>query len=373
MACRNPVFSFIIPCFNQSDYLNDCFQAFIDQNFKEWEAILVNDGSTDQTSVMGRAFLKSDPRIRYIEQENQGLSAARNAGIKLAKGEFLLFLDADDWIAANCLTSYVHVIQSNPQVNLFRCGYSYWDMPLGKEYHSHLPSDDGLIYPGVLTQNIGPCHSILIKRDFAEKLGGFDTTLRSCEDWDFWIRAGKMGAKIYSIPDVLVGYRYVPDSMSRNPLVMYEALTEVSRRAGQPDIRLPKEAPFNQVVELDYPSIQKKHLIRMVGVLLHQGKVHQAAEWYLKEKERWSWEETDRDWKGLATYLSWGYFFEPHQIDTLLSKTSGDLAAFFKMLGYSKPKIQLLLRLIFEPQLKRRNHQEYGKLIGGIKNKLGWY
>jgi len=353
--------------------LEDCFNSLFIQEIESWEVILVNDGSTDQTETIALAFAEGDSRIYYFDQENQGLSAARNAGIRLSKGDFLLFLDADDWLEPNCLRSYSTLIKSHSDLDLFRCGYAYWNNPNGRRFHDHRPFSNGSIFPGVLTQNIGPCHSILIRRSFAEQLGGFDTTLKSCEDWDFWIRAGKMGAKIYSISDVLVGYRYVPDSMSRNPLVMYEALTEVSRRAGQPDIRLPKEAPFNQVVELDYPSIQKKHLIRMVGVLLHQGKVNQAAEWYLKEKERWSWEETDRDWKGLATYLSWGYFFEPHQIDTLLSKTSGDLAVFFMVLGYSKPKIQLLLRLIFEPQLKRRNHQEYGKLIGGIKNKLGWY
>ncbi|MCU0402841.1 MAG: glycosyltransferase, partial [Algoriphagus sp.] len=318
-------------------------------------------------------FLRLDPRFSLVNQANSGLSASRNVGIELSKGKYLNFLDSDDWVESSFLIRVIKLIDEFPEFALIRTGYGYWDKPNGFCFHRHIPAQENEVYPKILYQNLGPCHSLVIKKELVNRIGNFDPSLKSCEDWDFWIRAGKMGAKIYSISKVLVGYRYVPDSMSRNPLVMYEALSEVSRRAGQPDKRLPKEAPFNQVVELDYPSIQKKHLIRMVGVLLHQGKVNQAAEWYLKEKESWSWEETDRDWKGLATYLSWGYFFEPHQIDTLLSKTSGDLAAFFKVLGYSKPKIQLLLRLIFEPQLKRRNHQEYGKLIGGIKNKLGWY
>lgn len=369
----NPDFSIIIPCYNQSHFLEDCFNSLFIQEAKSWEAILVNDGSSDQTESIGRNFAKRDSRVRYIKQENQGLSAARNTGMKIAKGELLLFLDADDWLELNCLKNYSRVISSNPEVTILRCGYSYWDKPSGRRFHSHLPCSIDNIYPSVLTHNIGPCHSILIRREFAESLGGFDISLKSCEDWDFWIRAGKMGAKIYTIPEFLVGYRYVPTSMSRNPRVMYDSLTEVSRRAGIPDHRLPKDASYNHAVDLDYSNIQKKHLIRMLGVMLHQGKAKEAGDWYSKEKKAWNWDEEDTDWMGLSTYLSWGYFFQPNQIEELLTDTTKDLTDFFSQLGYSKNKIKKLNRMIFEPQLKRRNHQRFGRLFGAVLNKLNWY
>lgn len=368
-----PVFSIIIPCYNHGKFLSDCLNSITNQNFTGWEAILVNDGSTDDTEEIVKDLIKEESRIKYIYQENQGLSASRNTGMAAAKGEYLVFLDADDWLFPDCLKTYSNFLRENPESKLLRCGYAYWDHPKGRKYHTHYPVGDGLIYPTVLTQNIGPCHSVLIRRDFAESLGGFDNSLKSCEDWDFWICAGKMGARIDSISETLVAYRYVPHSMSRNPLVMYEALTEVSRRAGKSDERFPKDAPYNHAAELDYPSIQKKHLIRMLGVMLYQGKAWEAAEWYAKEKKVWMWEEEDTDWKGLSSYLSWGYFFDSDQIEKLITQTASGLAIFFKLLGYSPAKSQSLIKMIFEPQLKRKNHLNYGKLLGGVKNKLGWY
>lgn len=368
-----PKFSIVIPCFNQSEYLDDCFHSLFQQKFEAWEAILVNDGSSDETDSIGRNLAKRDSRILYIEQENLGLSAARNVGIKIAKGEFLLFLDSDDWLEPNCLKSYADVIPSNPEIKLFRCGYVYKDKPSGRRFHSHLPSSNGDTYPGVLTQNIGPCHSILIRRSFVEKLGGFDQSLKSCEDWDFWIRAGKMGARIQSISKVLVGYRYLPNSMSRNPRVMYDSLSEVSRRAVAFDLRLPEEAPKNQEYNLDFPEIQKNHLIRMLGVMIHQGKVEKSIIWYQEEQKKWNWRVEKKDWKYLSTYLSWGYFFEPVEIKHLLQKTKKDLNLFFIGLGYTDSEANEIIRMVFEPQLKRRNHQRFGKYFGALLNRLEFY
>jgi len=366
-------FSIVIPTFNHAKFLNDSFLSIHNQNFLNWEALILDDGSQDDTIEISNRIISLDPRFSYKFQTNQGLSAARNTGMGLAKGEFLLFLDADDWLEASCLESYSRLIESYSDVDLFRCGYAYWDRPDGRKFHAHLPFANGSIYPDVLTHNIGPCHSILIRRSFAEQLGGFDTRLNSCEDWDFWMRAGKMGAKIVSIPQVLVAYRYVPNSMSRNPRVMYEALTEVSRRAGIPDTRLPAEAKYNQSTPLDYPEIQKKHLITMLGVMLHQGRHQEAVEWYLSEAAKWNWKVFDLDWKRLSSYLSWGYFFEPDEIKVLLDNVKPTLNQFFLGLGNSISNSVQLVRMVMAPQLKKRNHQRWGSVVGGLKNKLGWY
>ncbi|MCS5489024.1 glycosyltransferase family 2 protein [Algoriphagus limi] len=370
MDYPNIQFSIIIPCYNHSKYLNDCFESILCQGFQNWEAILVNDGSKDDTEEIAKKLIKQESRIKYFYQENRGLSAARNTGMAVARGEYLLFLDADDWLYPDCLKTYSEFLKENPKSELFRCGYSYWNYPDGRKYHSHNPGEDGLIYPKVLTQNIGPCHSILIRRDFAECFGGFDSSLKSCEDWDFWIRAGKMGARMESISETLVAYRYVPNSMSRNPQVMYQALTEVSQRAGIKDPRLPKDAPFNQDYDLDYAEIQKKHLIRMLGVMLHQGKVHEAIEWYREEKEKWNWKIKAKDWSGLSSYLSWGYFFEIKDIEELQKETFLYVEHFFIHLGYSKKESLNHSRMVFAPQLKKMNHIRYGKVFGAIINRI---
>jgi glycosyltransferase involved in cell wall biosynthesis len=370
----NPEFSIIIPCYNHSHFLEDCFNSIFGQRAESWEAILVNDGSIDYTKEIGLGLSVKDSRIKYIEQENRGLSAARNAGMSLAKGKFLLFLDADDWLESTCLMTYLNRMRTYPEFDLFRCSYSYWDRPKGRKYHSHiLNSGIGELVPDILTQNIGPCHSILIRRSFAEKVGGFDSSLNSCEDWDYWIRAGKMGAKMISIPDCLVAYRYVPKSMSRNPKVMYESLTEVSRRASKVDFRIPNESKYNREISLDYASIQKKHLILLLGVMLHQGYEKEAQEWYLEEALKWNWKIEDKDWKSLSSYLSWGYFFEKDEVDFLTQEFKSKLSSFFQSLNYELSDSIRLARMVMEPQLKKRNHQLFGKSIGGLKNKLGWY
>lgn len=367
------VFSIIIPCHNHGNFLPDALNSLIEQSFTNWEAIVINDGSTDNSREVVKSYGEIDKRIQLFNQSNQGLSASRNVGISNSSGRYLIFLDADDWLEPNALESFAKAVDLNPNFELYRCGYAYRDQPNLQEYHVHRPIGDGEIFPNVLTHNLGPCNSILIKRYFAEKIDGFDCSLKCCEDWDFWIRAGKMGAKIHSIPEVLAGYRFVFNSMSRNPHVMYDALKEVSRRAGLPDSRLPKDLPYNKSIELDYPFIQKKHLIRMLGVMLHQGKVREAVDWFSNEKKVWNWTLTDTDWIQLSNYLSWRYFFEPEQIEQLLEDTAKYLIEFFTLLGYSPKKILKLIRMIFEPQLKRRNHQRYGRLFGATLNKLSWY
>ena len=368
-----PFFSIIIPCFNQGEFLNDCLDSILNQNYDSWEAILVNDGSTDHTEKVMKDWSKSDLRINFYSQNNQGLSSARNTGLKKAKGEYLIFLDSDDWLYYNCLRTFASFLNSNSPFELIRCGYAYWDMPNGKCLHIHQSELYDTIYPKILTQNIGPCHSIVICRTFAEKLGGFDPLLKSCEDWDFWIRAGKMGARINSIKDVLVAYRYVSTSMSRNPIVMYQALSEVSRRAGQKDSRLSNDAPFNLIYHLDFSQIQKNHLIRMLGVMLHQGKVNEAVEWFLNEKENWNLKINPNDWKALNSYLSWGYFFEKKEINLLFIYIFPKVKSFFLALGYSEIVSSRLSRMVFVPQLKKKNHIQFGRIIGAGLNKFGWY
>lgn len=370
---KEPFFSIIIPCYNQAHFLNDCVESILIQSFNSWEAIIINDGSQDDTETKSLEYSNKNSRIHYVYQSNQGLSAARNAGIKKASGQFLLFLDADDWLEPSCLATYSSLISTHPGFELYRCGYGYWNKPNNLCFHIHRPSGSGEIFPDILSKNIGPCHSILINKEFAIGLAGFDTQLKSCEDWDFWMQAGKRGASIFSISDVLVSYRYVPDSMSRNPKVMYEALTEVSRRAGSVDPRLPKSAPYNRSTDLDYPTIQKNHLITVLGVMLHQGKVAEALEWYRAEQQKWNWNVMPTDWKRLSSYLSWGYFFEATEIQELLATTKPVIVRFFLGLGYASHEAESLTRMVLAPQLKKRNHLRYGKFLGGVWNKMDWY
>ncbi|MDO9553107.1 glycosyltransferase [Rhodonellum sp.] len=367
----NPVFSIIIPSFNHSHFLEDCFNSLFAQKMESWEAILVNDGSTDSTKEIGERLAEKDVRIKYIGQENNGLSVARNRGISLAKGEFLLFLDADDWLESGCLSTYLTETENNSEFDLYRCGYAYWDRPRGRKFHTHLLNQSSSeLLPNVLSQNIGPCHSILIRRFLAKKLGGFDPNLKSCEDWDYWIRAGKMGARMFSIQDYLVAYRYVPTSMSRNPVQMYQALKEVSFRAVRKEPRIESDLPFNKDSEIDIEENLKFQLLRCIGVYLMQGNVSHSVDWFLEEKEKWNWKIQLKDFEGMNTYLSFRYFLERKEIDQILVETLPKFEEFFLGIGLSGKEKKKAIKFSFGPQLKRRNHYRYGKLMGALVNRL---
>ena len=90
--------SVIVPCYNQAHYLDECLQSVLDQTYQNWECIIVNDGSPDNTEEVAKKWVEKDSRFKYLLKENGGLSSARNAGINVAKGEWILPLDSDDRI-----------------------------------------------------------------------------------------------------------------------------------------------------------------------------------------------------------------------------------------------------------------------------------
>ncbi len=97
----NPLISVIVPCFNQAQFLDECLQSVLDQTYQNWECIIVNDGSSDDTEEIANKWSKNDERIKYIYKENEGLSSARNLGVKISLGEFIYFIDSDDSLNGN--------------------------------------------------------------------------------------------------------------------------------------------------------------------------------------------------------------------------------------------------------------------------------
>lgn len=134
----------------------------------------------------------------------------------------------------------------------------------------------------------------------------------------FWIRAVKFGAELKSTPAVLVAYRYIPVSMSRNPQQMYEALLIVSERAISIDSRVSSDASLNRNYDLDISQLAKLHFIKCLGVSLYQGKLEESITLYLEEKEKFSWEFEKTDWAGLSSNLSYKYFLSPTEIEQVL-------------------------------------------------------
>ena len=144
--------SIIIPAFNMGEYLQDCFDSVKKQSYSNLELLFINDGSTDNTLELMKAFEKEDKRVVVVSQENKGLSAARNAGIKRATGNYLMFLDSDDFLAEDAI-EYLHkMIDKEKKVKISVCSHiEYYNDKKQKDFNSgyktkELNVEDGLNY-----------------------------------------------------------------------------------------------------------------------------------------------------------------------------------------------------------------------------------
>jgi glycosyltransferase involved in cell wall biosynthesis len=209
-----PRVSVIIPTYNYSRFLGEAVRSVLKQTFSDFELIVVDDGSTDNTKEVVDSFV--DPRIRYIYQENRGVSAAQNTGIKASSGEYIAILGADDmWLPEN-LEFKVKVLDSRPEVGLVCSdGYIFDDgtgLTLGKMWHLYFPGLDPRIasrWPlrELLSRSgsfIRPQFTVLRREVFTE-VGYFDESLRIGEDWEMFIRAVQCFP--VEVLDVPLGYR----------------------------------------------------------------------------------------------------------------------------------------------------------------------
>jgi glycosyltransferase involved in cell wall biosynthesis len=214
-----PKVSVIIPCYNQGHYLRGALASVLAQTFDAWEAIVVDDGSIDDTGAVATSF--ADPRIRYIYQENQGLCAARNTGIRLARGEYLSFLDADDEWGPAFLARCVGVLERDSSL-----GFVYTRHRIMDAMGIDLPRVGGeVVTPGrfrhrIVEGGFFSCNAVLLCRDALQNVGDFDTDLTSLEDWDLWLRISRHYSA-RGIAEPLVRYRVYPGSMSTDAGRMY--------------------------------------------------------------------------------------------------------------------------------------------------------
>ena len=219
-----PTVSVIVPTYNTLAYLPEAIDSILNQTFEDFEILLVNDGSTDGTEQWAKTL--DDSRVHYIYQQNQGLSAARNTGIRLAQGKYIAFLDADDSWDATKLAKQVAYLIAYPQVGMVHAWVSFMDAEGVSTGRIWKTQAQGWVLPQLLHRNDVAVLSVLVRRECFEQIGEFDTQLKSLEDWEIWLRlAAKYPIGILQEP--LAQYRQLPGSMSRNCKVMEESFNKV--------------------------------------------------------------------------------------------------------------------------------------------------
>lgn len=207
---KSPKVTVIIPVYNAEKYLADTLRSILSQTFTNFEVICIDDGSTDKSADILSMYEKKDKRIKVVKQENKGVIVARNNAVKLAKGEFIYFLDSDDVIDERLLEkSYNAIIEGKGDIITCRV------MTFGRENgEMYLPK------PTKFNMARGNClvNAALLRKSLFDKSGGFDMAFHmGLEDYDFWLNMiYRQNAHFYRIPELLFYYRIKPKSESRN-------------------------------------------------------------------------------------------------------------------------------------------------------------
>lgn len=202
-----PLVSIIVPCFNYGALLPEALRSVLAQTYTQWECIIVDDGSTDDTAAKSFAFCGVDRRFKYIRQDNKGLAGARNTGLRCATGDYIQLLDADDILPERKLERHVSLLRGNPHVDLVYGTAHIFEGSLealstARAIVMAAPkSGSGVqVTETLLQDNMFLAHCPLFKTSLARDLGGFEETMVTCEDWNFWFRAAVRGA-IFSFVD----------------------------------------------------------------------------------------------------------------------------------------------------------------------------
>lgn len=204
MDRKNSLVSIIIPTYNRPDWLSEAIESCLQQTYQPIEIIVVDDGSTSNAA---EEIISRYPQVMYIKQENQGSGAARNAGLKISKGEFVQFLDDDDLLAANAISARLELFRKHPRVNAV-----YSDIYLMDEHRKILgtyyerkrrPLPEGDIFLELLSNNFILLHALLFRREGLLNAGGFPHR-SMLEDWGCLLRVAEFSQ--FAFLDQPLGY-----------------------------------------------------------------------------------------------------------------------------------------------------------------------
>jgi peptidoglycan/xylan/chitin deacetylase (PgdA/CDA1 family)/SAM-dependent methyltransferase len=237
----------VIPAYNAAETLAEALDSLLAQTRGDWQAIVVDDGSTDATRAIAERYTARDKRFRLLSdgRPRQGVSAARNRGIAAADGRWLAFLDADDWLEPAFVEKMIGKLEAVAGAKVAYCGCRRVT-PDGRQGPLWMSSDVARMPFEVFARRCPvPIHGFALGRDLVVELGGFDESLRTCEDWDFWQRVARTGVAFLPVPAGLAPYRFRRNSLSSNVAAMLADARIVVERAFAADRRVRRPAQLH--------------------------------------------------------------------------------------------------------------------------------
>jgi glycosyltransferase involved in cell wall biosynthesis len=217
-----PLVSVIMPAYNAGKHITESIQSVISQTYVRWELIVIDDGSTDNTADLVRDYISQEPRVTYISQRNGGQANARNAGLRIAQGSLIAFLDADDlWLPEKLELQVSQQSETGADV-VFSDGYIFSESDPATEV------DKFAVVPGktngaemfklLYAFNRIATLSVLVSKSSLDAVGMFDEQreYQNCEDYDLWLRLAKSGATFFGMTEKLVRYRRHSEASTYN-------------------------------------------------------------------------------------------------------------------------------------------------------------
>lgn len=274
-----PAVSVVIPCYNTAPWIAETLDSVFAQTYPDFEVILINDGSSD-TEELEKAIAPYREKVIYLEQENRGPSAARNTGIRQARGEFVAFLDSDDSWFPNYLAEQMRAFDETPSLDLVYTDVLFYSDPSdpGIPYSRMYPSRGPVTFASVVRQTTAVVMSQTVARKKAlMDVGMFDEERRLAEDFDLWVRMAHHGAQMAYQNKVLGRYRQRPGGQSRNPIKSLEGAVQALRDFERSLDLTPAELA---VVRGKAVEIQAWCEVVRARECLRAGRTHEAAAAY---------------------------------------------------------------------------------------------
>lgn len=208
MSDLSPVISIIVPCYNQAQYLPETLQTVLEQVYANWECIIVNDGSPDNTEEVALEWCGKDDRFKYLKKENGGLSDARNYGIKHSLGKYILPLDSDDKISKDYTREAIETLEKDPAIKLVFCRAQLFGGD-NQEWELLPYTYENLLF----VRNCIYCSAVYKCEDYNKTVGYNVNMIYGWEDYDFWISLLNKDDKVVKLDKIHFFYRTKDVSM----------------------------------------------------------------------------------------------------------------------------------------------------------------
>jgi glycosyltransferase involved in cell wall biosynthesis len=286
-----PLISIIIPAYNVSNYIGEALHSIFVQDFKSYEVIVVNDGSTD-TCELEKALEPYREKIHYIYQDNRGISAARNTALRVARGELIALLDSDDVWREGKLTEQLEFMKRGHFDMVYADALLIGDVPwpAGTTFMDRSPSNGPVTLKSLLELRVTVVVStVIMRKDLVQQVGGFDEEDRNItEDFDLWLRVARSGARIGYQRKTVAEYRLRSDSISASRIKLHEAALRVLQKT-----RLGMELSVSEKEALDRTEqrLQSILMLERSKTMIMNGQVDEAGAMLAKARE------TNSNWK----------------------------------------------------------------------------